>query len=204
MNNYEKTTQWAKAHFLEYGPRHILTRPGIQAGDPWYQYRFLGTDCKIHRYTGEMIFTLAGDSWTAGFAETLSVYDRLCDGKPQASAAGEYCPVSSLPGILVGGSGGLVMEHPSLAAKIDSAPERFCQACRMLGGQPVPMGDLGFRLPAFPDLAMQLKFYHADEEFPPTLTLMWDRNTLDFVRYETVYYIASALSFRLERLLAQP
>lgn len=104
----------------------------------------------------------------------------------------------------MGGSGGLVMEHPSLAAKINSAPERFCQACRMLGGQPVPLGDLGFQLPVFPDLAMQLKFYHADEEFPPTLTLMWDRNTLDFVRYETVYYIASALSFRLERLLAQP
>jgi len=58
-------------------------------------------------------------------------------------------------------------------------------------------------VPIFPDLSMQLKFYFADEEFPPSLTFLWDKNILDFVRYETVYYIAGVLRDRLmEALIA--
>ena len=55
----------------------------------------------------------------------------------------------------------------------------------------------GIGLPVFPGVSMCLKFYFADEEFPPQLTFLWDKNMLQFVRYETVYYIAGCIRERL-------
>ena len=79
----------------------------------------------------------------------------------------------------------------------------FRTACANMGAEPQNMGDIGHRLQIFPDLPMCLKFYFGDEEFPPQLTLLWDKNTLRFVRYETVYYIAGCLQKRLLELIKQ-
>ena len=48
---------------------------------------------------------------------------------------------------------------------------------------------------------MQLKFYHSDEDFPPSVTLLWDENMLQFVYYETVFYIAGVLLRRLQEAM---
>ena len=38
-----------------------------------------------------------------------------------------------------------------------------------------------------------MKFYHSDEEFPASITLLWDENTLQYMYYETVFYVAGFL-----------
>ncbi len=136
----------------------------------------------------------------ADFCESLTIFDWLCDRKEGAQAAREFCPVSSLPGVLVSGNG-LVMNLAELAARIDRDPDAFCAACEAMGGKPTGAGDLGFEIMAFPDLPMQIKFYHSDEEFPASMTLLWDKNTLEFIRYETVYYLAGCLRKRLDARL---
>ena len=60
---------------------------------------------------------------------------------------------------------------------------------------------MGMELMAFADLPVRLKFYFADEEFPASLTVLWDKNILDFIRYETVYYLAACLFSRLSQNL---
>ena len=55
------------------------------------------------------------------------------------------------------------------------------------------MGDIGYRFGVFADLDAILKFYHSDEDFPASVTLLWEENMLQFVYYETVFYIAGAL-----------
>ena len=69
----------------------------------------------------------------------------------------------------------------------------FRKACMALGGTPVAMGDLGFVFPLFSDLTLILKFYRADEDFPAAVTLLWDENTLQYIFYETAFYIAGHL-----------
>ena len=98
--------------------------------------------------------------------------------------------------ITVGGSG-LVMSGGAQAKRIDAEPHRVRAACHAIGGREVALGDLGFEIPVFPGVAMCLKFYFGDEEFPPQLTFLWDKNMLQFVRYETVYYIAGCVQKRL-------
>ena len=69
----------------------------------------------------------------------------------------------------------------------------FCAACEALGGIPVKMGDIGYQFPVFGPLSVILKFYHSDEDFPASCTLLWDANTLQFLFYETTFYIAGFL-----------
>lgn len=205
MDNYAVARDRAREYFLQYDQTKIFLRAGVREEGAWFILRFLGADYRIERKTGRIEGSDDGFAtvWEASFEEALSIYDRLCDGKPGARAADEFCPVHSLPGVLLGGSGGLTMNGGTLPVQIDKNPEAFRSAAEALGGAAIAMGDIGYRLQVFPDLPMLLKFYHSDEDFPAQLVFLWDRNTLDFVRYETVYYIAGCLISRLREKLGQ-
>ena len=84
-----------------------------------------------------------------------------------------------------------------------AAPHKLERACIALCGIKDTKGDVAYRLDTFPFLPVLLRFWQADEEFPPSLQLLWDLNTLDFVHYETTYYIADHLISRLRELTEQ-
>ncbi len=190
MNNYDKMLEAARVRFLEYDIQTLAQKPGV--GED-LSTTFLEEPVQINPQTGEI--TVGGRA--ANFGESLTIFDWLCDGRPDAVASRIYCPVSSLPGVLVRGSG-LVMNASALAEKIDRDPAAFCRVCEALGAEKSGLGDIGYEIPVFPGLAAQVKFYHSDEEFPPSLTFLWDQNILQFLRYETVYYLAGCLRKRLE------
>ena len=200
MDNYAIALDRARMRFLEYDGRRLQDRPGVHVDGTQLRFLFLGTEASVSRTSGHVVFSLGELTWPADYSEGLAVYDWLCDARPDAAASGEFCPVYALPGVTVGGSG-LAITGGSLPERIDRRPEGFRTACAALGGERIPLGDIGFRLPVFPGLSMMLKFYGGDEDFPPSLTFLWDKNTLDFVRYETVYYLAGALCTRLNRLM---
>ena len=170
----------------------LAAKAGVEDTPAHLKTKFFGQAVLIRKCDGAVTV----DGRRASFEEALSVYDWLCDRRDGAAAKGAYCPVGSLPGVFVGGKG-LGMELPKLARRIHEAPDAFANAARAMGAEQLPLGDLGFRFEIFPGLSVCLKFYFGDEDFPPKLTLLWDENILQFVRYETVYYIAGCLSQRL-------
>lgn len=196
MNNYETTLRAAQRHFTEYDMDILAKRAGVTDEGDCLMTSLFGQTVRIDKATGQMLV----DGEKANFVQGLSVYDWLCDRNPEAAAAETFCPVSSLPGVLVSGSG-LKIVPQKLADTIDKNPDSFRHGCESMGGIPVDQGDIGYRVEIFPGLPVCLKFYFADEEFPPSLTLLWDQNILQFVRYETVYYIAGCLQERLLQLL---
>ncbi len=198
MNNYEKMLDAARMRFLSYSIEQLRQQPGVADAGDILVIRFLDMEAKICKADGQIFL----DGQRADFRQALTIYDYLCDGKPGARAAGEFCPVGILPGIFVGGSG-LGLNGNALAEKIHRAPEAFRKACAAIGGREVALGDMGFEIPVFQGLTMMLKFYHADEEFPATMTLLWDRNILHFIRYETVYYLGGCVLGRLEGLMRE-
>ncbi len=194
-NNYDIMLEAARQRFTGYDMTTLIA-PGVADEGDFLATRFLGQRVLIRKSDGQILL----DGENAGFSQGLSLYDWLCDRKPGATAAEEFCTVTSLPGVLVSGSG-LNMVPQKLANAIHRNPEAFSRACSQMGGIAVDMGDLGYRIEIFPGLPMCLKFYFGDEEFPPSLTLLWDKNILQFVRYETVYYIAGCLQARLLQLI---
>lgn len=197
-DNYEMTLQNAMKRFCSYDMAVLSQKSGVTDGGEYLQTRFFGMKTKIRKKTGEIVV----DGQPADFCEGLSVFDWLCDRKENAKASGEFCPVSSLPGVMVRGSG-LSMCAPELAKGIDNNPEKFKKIIYQMGGKVINIGDFGAKIEIFPELPMQIKFYYSDEEFPPKIIFLWDKNILDFVRYETIYYICGTLKKHLLKLMKQ-
>ncbi len=195
MNNYEKMLEAARLRFLEYDIALLAKRAGVADEGENLTICFLGQRALIRKADGRITL----DGRPAGFGEGLTIYDWLCDARPDAAAAWEFCPITSLPGIFVRGSG-LTMRFDDLAAKFDQDPVAFAAAVESLSGKLLPLGDMGCQIMAFPDLPVRLKFYHADQDFPASITLLWDKHILQFIRYETIYYLAGCLHSRLDVL----
>jgi hypothetical protein len=157
--------------------------------------RFCGSDYRICRADGHL-FRRVGEDWLPAdsHGEVLTIYDYLCDAKPGRAPAREPVSMAHLGGHV---HTNLAAASGSLERAIDRAPDAFRRACEALGGTPAPGGDICYDLELFPDLPVQLRFWHADEDFPPSLDLLWDRNTLQFLRYETTWFAAGVLRGRL-------
>ena len=196
MNNYDKMLQAAQARCAGYDMAVLAAKSGVEDTPAHLKSKLFGQTVLVNKTDGAVTV----DGRAASFEQALSVYDWLCDRRDDAVASGAYCPVSSLPGVFVGGKG-LGMEMPKLEKRIHEAPDAFVSAMKIMGAEQIALGDLGWKLDIFPKLSMCLKFYYGDEEFPPQLTLLWDKNSLQFVRYETLYYIAGCLHDRLITLL---
>ncbi len=199
MDNYDLMIKDAQRRFLQYPVEKLLENPGVRDEGAYIKTDFFSCPVRFHKESGQGEIRIAKDWEKLDFSQTLSVLDYICDRKCTEKAHNVFCPVGSLPGIFVGGSG-LMMAMPAVASAIERSPDAFRTVCEKLGGRKTGQGDIGYRLPIFPDLFMELKFYFGDEEFSPQLTLLWDENSLSFVRYETLYYIAGALGKVLLRL----
>ena len=179
----------AQQYFLSFDQNELLKTWPLKHDETHIYADFLGMTYRICRRSGAV--HCQTDEKPAGFEETLSIFDLLCHENSQKTLTGRYAPVNSLKGNSAVGVG--TDFHSFMAARIDEHPELFCRACEKLGGEPIAMGDIGYRFCVFGNLDVILKFYHSDEDFPASITLLWEENMLQFVYYETVFYIAGAL-----------
>ena len=197
-DNYAKAALDARELFLRYDQEKMIRTFGLEADAAYLYIRFFDGRYRIERQTAAVERQAPDGQYTGpcGFNEVMSIYDALCYPKGAPQLSGRWCTAASLPGTA----------HASLLERrmcerqeslFDRRQAAFARACRAMGAQPVPMGDLGFRFEAFPFLPLVLRFYASDEEFPPQLSVLWDSHVLDFVHYETIYYIAGYLLGRL-------
>lgn len=190
-DNYAIQAEEARLRFLTYDQAAMP----VQRDSKYLYLRFCGSDYRICRADGHL-FRRVGENWLPAdsHGEVLTIYDYLCDAKPGRVPARETVSMAHLGGHV---HTNLAAASGSLERAIDRAPDDFRRACLALGGTPAPGGDICFDLDLFPDLPVRLRFWHADEDFPPSLDLLWDRNTLQFLRYETTWFAAGVLRQRL-------
>lgn len=197
MDNYEISRDHAQTYFLRFDQDRLIRTWNLAADADFLQVRFLGKGYRIARETGQI--TRLETGMQAGFSEVLSIFDFLCHEGSSKFPAGEFATVNSLHGVPK--TAGVSTDfHTRTAAIFDQKPDALKRACLAFGGTPVNMGDIGFRFPLFSSLEVILKFYRSDEDFPAGITLLWDRNLLQYIHYETVFYIAGFLLDSLCRL----
>ena len=194
-DNYALQAESARIRFLTYDQ---CAMP-VEKDADFLHLPFCGVPYRISRADGH-IFRFENSRWVPAdsHGEVLTIFDYLCDAKPHHRAAGEFVSLASL-GNHVHTS--LNIHSGDLEKAIDAAPATFCRSCEILGGIPAEGGDLCFDLKLFPDLPVRLRFWHADDEFPPVLDLLWDRSATDFLRYETLWYAAGVLRSHVSRTM---
>ena len=53
------------------------------------------------------------------------------------------------------------------------------------------------------EVSVIVKFYGADEEFPAQITVLWDENTLQYLYYETTFYIVGFLFKKIFEIMQE-
>ena len=200
-NNYEIQAAQARGLFCQRDLQTLTQMHRLQTDASWLYLRLFGSDYRVGRADGH-IFRQQDGCWVCadGFNETLTIFDLLCDGKPDRHPAGTWRTTADF-------GGHVHREHAfddaadpsSLEQKADRQPEQLARACCALGGTPVGGADCAFVVPFFEDLCVMVQFWHGDEEFLPRLQFLWDANADQYLRYETMYY---AMNLMRERLLA--
>ena len=61
--------------------------------------------------------------------------------------------------------------------------------------------DVTCRIPVTPFFPVLLQFWEGDDEFPPKLMLLWDKNSMRFLHFETTFYLQGDIAQRLLRQL---
>lgn len=195
-SNYDLQIAAARERFLQWNAGEIAERFHLRREGEWLMVSFFRRPYRISTTTGEIL--LAEEGVEADFNAYLSIFDALCREEPGV-LSGQWRTINDL-GLHHPGVGEDALYAP-YEGRFSGKTEALAAACRKMGGVPFPVGDVGYVLEVFPFLPVVFQFWEGDEEFPPQLRILWDRNTLSFVRYETAWYIMSALLDRLSQQL---
>ena len=200
-SNYDMAKAQAAELFVRYDAGEIIAKYGLAHDENYLYLPMLNRMHRISRSTGLVEWSEDGfqTAFEADFNAAMTVYDVLCYAKKGARLSGSFVRVNSLPG---SGTASRVGENitDSTAQYFRHRPEALLRARDVLGGVPAGKGDIAFQLELFPFLPVLVKFWQAEEEFPPTLQFLWDANTLNFLHYETVWYAAGYIRTRLREL----
>ena len=180
LSNYDKARDATAAAFLRYDQETMIRKFGLAHDEDALYIAFVARDYRVDRQTGTV--TWASDpSHTASYNEAMSIYDVLCDSKPLCHLSHQWANVASLCAI----QGGTLAKDGDFFKN------------RRLHGTPQPKGDVAYELPLFPFLPLILRFWEADEDFPASMQVLVDKNTLDYLHYETLMFALSHLMTRL-------
>lgn len=203
VSNYERILPDARRRFLTFDQAEMIRRFSLKHDELYLYLPFIGQTHRIHRSSG-LVEWLDKDGipHEADFNSALSVYDVLCCSKPDCALSGQFAPINSVAkNYHTQNLGGSVFD--SCPAFLSLNPDRLEQALLSLGGIREGKGDIACRINTFPFLPIRIQFWEADDEFPASLQILWDLNTLDYLHYETTYYVAGHLLHRLRELMAE-
>lgn len=201
-NNYDLQVDMGRKIFLEYNQERLIRKFSLQADEDWFYLTYLNTPCRISRGDGR-IDELADGEWTEcrDFSTVMTIYDLLCYHKGDTAPVlfHQWCTVGTFVVTGVTETGTFTKKA---AALFDGRLEELKAACIRLGGimeKRLAGADITCRIPVTTFFPVLLQFWEGDEEFPPKVQLMWDRNTDSFLHFETTFYLQGDLLERLKR-----
>ena len=205
QSNYDSQVDVGRKLFLSYDQAQLIRKFCLDADDQWIYLTYMNTPCRISRETGQ-IDDLRDDVWTEcrSYSTVMTIYDLLCyhQGPNAPVLFHQWCTVGTFIVTGVTNTTGFTRKYAKL---FDGHIEQLRSACEGLGGIPEtgkPRADVAFRIPVTPFFPVLLQFWESDEEFPPKLQLMWDRNADSFLHFETTFFLQGDLLERLRKAMA--
>lgn len=204
-NNYDRQVDIAREIFLQYDQTLLIQKFGLKADQRYLYLQYLNSPFRICRQSGQVDEHLPEQGWTEcrNFSSVMTVYDLLCfhKGHTLPGVAGSWQTVGSF---VVSGVQETDRFTREAALLFDRNLPVLQKACEALGGvlQPSAAGaDVSCIFPVTDFFSVLLRFWAADEEFPPSVSLLWDRNALQYLHFETTFYLQGDLLERLSALL---
>ena len=199
ISNYETTKRRVQGEFLKYDQEKMIRKFALRFDENFLYINFIGHLYRINRHGG-LIEWSEDDVETCvegDFNEALTIYDLLCDSKDCCQASGDFINLQSLSALQSSSKklgDGLFHGKDKV---FDHKDVLLCRICEKLGGIKAGKGDVAYEIPLFDFLKCRIQFWNSDEDFDAQLQILMDKNILDFIRYETVWYAVGHLMRRL-------
>ena len=206
MDNYDLQVDIAKRIFLEYEQELMIRKFHLEADELHIYLNYINTPCRINRKDGSVEeYLQSGWKECRNYGTVMTIYDLLCyhKGEHLPALTGQWCTVGTF---IVAGITETENFTKKYAAIFDGRVEELRAACESLGGvlQPRMAGaDVTCRISVTPFFPVLLQFWEGDEEFPPKLMLLWDRNTDLLLHFETTFYLQGDLLERLKSYMEE-
>ncbi len=198
VSNYDKMRDSMESVFLTYDQMQMIEKFHLTYDSNYLYIDFVGRTYRIDRKTGRVTYAAEGtDGYQhADYNISMTIFDVLCESKPDCQLSGTYAPVNRLKNVVQSAQLGRDFFWKE-AAYFKNKCSDLSRACERLGGIKQNVGDVSYQLPLFPFLPVILQFWDADEEFDAMLKVMWDEHILDYMHYETTYFATAHLMGRL-------
>ena len=201
VSNYDLQVDIGKRIFLEHDQEVMLRKFHLYADDRYIYLTYLNAPFRIDRQNGG-IEEQTCDTWQEcrEYSTVMTIYDLLCypKGENIPHLSGQWCTVGTF---IVAGVTKTETFTRKYAKLFDGHLDVLKVACEKLGGilQPSVAGaDLTCKFPVTPFFSVLLQFWEGDEEFPPKLLILWDRNSDQFMHFETTFYLQGDILARLQ------
>ena len=218
MSNYEITKKRVQKEFVKYDHSKMVEKFGLEQDEEYVYIDFLCRKYRIHKVEGIVEWVEIPETnsdvnaagkisaslfdWSlakeGNFLEVLTIFDVLCDSKEDCYAAREFVSMQSMSSIK-GSSANLCGDSPfEKECKVfDKNCSTLAAACEKLNGVKKGKGDVSYEIPVFDFLSIIVQFWESDDEFDASLQILVDKNILQFMRYETMWY---AVDHMLDRI----
>ncbi|MCM1149790.1 MAG: DUF3786 domain-containing protein [Butyricicoccus sp.] len=205
-SNYDIMRDRMELEFVRYDQGAMLRKFGLKSDAGYIYLRFAGRDYRIHRATGraEWYCPARREYIHADYGASMTIFDMLAWSRPDCALDGRFVPPGALGGMVQSSASSGIGIFSGQAAFFAGRCDELRWACLELGGRPADAaGDVSAMLPLFDFFPVMLQFWDADEEFGAVLKFMWDKNTTDFIHYETVAFATGHLIERLKECMEE-
>jgi hypothetical protein len=194
-NNYQIQAEAARELFLKEDFAALIRKFNLPSDNQYIYLRFMDITLNIERTTGKIANISGSDTHTP-----MGVYDYLCYSRGDRRLSGEWTTAASLGRMFHRELSENDMPSQT-ALYFDERADKLAEVCEQLGGVRTSPGDVSYTFMLFDELPVWLQLWRGDDEFPARLSLLWDKNALQYVHYETLYYIAEMMYGRLRGLI---
>lgn len=189
VSNYDIMKKRMMPEFLKYDQAEMTEKFGLENDADNIYITLFSRKYRVDRKSGGVYFGEADADYNAA----MTIYDILCYSKPDCAPAGELVNMHSLSSVHSGSvtlGGGLFDKS---AKYFEGKEDLLENALLSLGGEKWGRGDVAYKLPMFGELWAGVAFWSADDEFPASLSLMVDKNLLQYMHFETMWFAMSLL-----------
>lgn len=195
--NYTAGYETALARFQQISIEEIARFSGYPVLDHQIQVNFLGLQFTVEHPSGRFEPEPQLEGELPIFARILILH--YLTNRAPASETGNFISYKELPG------GGIYIQPFTnrairpLVQFFGEQPKRLIDVAKPIGGLPVKLGDAGVTLKVFPKVSVTLVLWGADEEFPASGNILFDRSASEFLPTEDYAVLANFVVMTLKK-----
>ena len=201
-SNYEIMRNQMRGEFVKYNQQKMIEKFSLRNDEGSIYIDFMRREYRIHRKTGMVEWSedRFSTSTEADYNESMTIYDILCYSKDDCSLSGNYCPVNMLKGTVKSSGVGSNMFQKA-ADGFSGKRKELETVCDIFGEKLELKGDVAAKLYPFTFLPVIIQYWEADEEFPANLKFMFDENILDYMHFETIFFMMGHIVKRIQEMM---